>query len=588
MSSTTSADIEKPTMSSGTHLDLPERIPRWRMVFDKARITRAVYDEKYEGEGTDESPYIVTWIENDPGNPYTWPNGFRWWICAINAFVTLAVAINSSAFSGSIRELLADFMTSTELITAGVSLFVLGFAVGPLLWAPLSEVYGRQIVFAVTYGGFTAFNIGAANAQSIGQLLVMRFFAGSFGSSPFTNSGGAIADVFMANERGLAMAFFALCPSLGPALGPVIGGFLSETEGWRWVQGLMSIMSGVLWIVGMVGNPETYAPVLLHARAAKLSKLTGKVYKTRQDITNADVGIVQIFKTSLSRPILLLFTEPIVLLLSLYMAIIYGTLYLFFGAYPIVYQQSRGWSEGIGGLPFLGIGVGMMSAIAYIIIAPKFSKKPPNPFPEPEERLKVCLIGAFALPIGIFWFAWTNYPSVHWMASVAAGVPFGFGMVFVFLSITNYLVDAYTIYAASALAANSVLRSLFGAAFPLFTKQMYAKLGLHWASSIPAFLALACIPFPFLFYHYGARIRRKCKYAAEAAAFRDKLVQKVAVTAEGEKEIKESEVPEIEAEGGLTLTRTKTYDASPYDLDLVNTRDSALTHKSQKSRKSKK
>ncbi|KAF1348047.1 hypothetical protein BDV97DRAFT_400233 [Delphinella strobiligena] len=161
-----------------------------------------------------------------------------------------------------------------------------------------------------------------------------------------------------------------------------------------------------------------------------------------------------------------------------------------------------------------------MGAILFIILAGGKSK-PDQDDAEPEERLKVAFIGAFALPIGIFWFAWTNGPSVHWMASVAAGAPFGFGMVLVFLSITNYLVDSYTIFAASALAANSVLRSLFGMAFPLFTEQMYARLGLHWASSVPGFLALACIPFPFLFYKHESSIRRKCKYASEAAEFRD-------------------------------------------------------------------
>lgn len=432
------------------------------------------------------------------------------------------------------------------------------------------------------------FNIGAANAHSIEALLVMRFFAGAFGSSPFTNSGGAIADVFAAKERGLAMAFFALCPSLGPALGPVVGGFLSENQGWRWVQGLMAILSGTLWILGMAANPETYAPVLLHRRAAKLSKMTGNVYKTRQDITNGQITVTQIFRTSLSRPLILLFMEPIVLLLSLYMAIIYGTLYLFFGAYPIVYQAHRGWSEGIGGLPFLGIGVGMMGAILFIILAGGKSKPDQDDElpPEPEERLKVAFIGAFALPIGIFWFAWTNGPSVHWMASVAAGAPFGFGMVLMFLSITNYLVDSYTIFAASALAANSVLRSLFGMAFPLFTEQMYARLGLHWASSVPGFLALACIPFPFLFYKYGPSIRRKCKYASEAAEFRDKLVQKTIVPASvaptaasgGEKTIVNDNVSE--RSGSLVLVKTRTYEASPFDIDRVNTAEAVAGNKS--------
>lgn len=134
----------------------------------------------------------------------------------------------------------------------------------------------------------------------------------------------------------------------------------------------------------------------------------------------------------------------------------------------------------------------------------------------PEARLPPALLGAILIPVGLFWFAWTNDPDVHWAPSIIAGVPFGMGMMLVFLSILNYLIDTYTVYAASVLAANTILRSLFGFAFPLFTSYMYDALGIHWASSIPAFLALACVPAPFLFYKYGAIIRRKQKYSREA------------------------------------------------------------------------
>jgi len=215
-----------------------------------------------------------------------------------------------------------------------------------------------------------------------------------------------------------------------------------------------------------------------------------------------------------------LFTEPIVFLLSLYMAIIYGTLYMMFAAFPIVYQEGRGWSAGVSGLAFCGVAVGMMGAVMYSLwdnkrynaTAAKYNNAAP-----PEVRLPPAILGSVCLPIGLFWFAWTNSPNIHWIVSIIATAPFGFGMVLVFLSVMNYLIDSYVLYAASVLAANSVLRSMFGAAFPLFTTYMYKNLGIHWASSIPAFLALVCVPFPFLFYKYGEPIRMKCKFAAEAA-----------------------------------------------------------------------
>lgn len=363
----------------------------------------------------------------------------------------------------------------------------------------MSEMFGRQIVFIGTYCGLTVFCAACTGAKNIESLIVFRFLAGCFGSSPFTNSGGVIADMFAARERGLALSAFALAPFLGPVIGPIVGGFLGEYEGWKWVMGLLTILCGAMWFCGAAFKPETYAPVLLRQRAITLSKMTGKVYVSKLDIDQGRPALKEALKTSFSRPFVLLFREPIVLLLSIYLAIIYGTLYMLFGAFPIVYEIHRGWSQGISALAFLGVMVGMLAAIAYSIPEnTRYGKllEKNGGYSPPESRLPPCMIASLALPIGLFWFAWTNSPSIHWMASIAAGVPFGFGMVLVFLSVFNYLIDAYTIFAASVLAANSLLRSMFGFAFPLFTTYMYENLGIHWASTIPAFLALACVPFP--------------------------------------------------------------------------------------------
>lgn len=292
----------------------------------------------------------------------------------------------------------------------------------------------------------------------------------------------------------------------------------------------MAIFSGILWILCALTVPETYSPVILYSRARALSKRTGKVYKSRVEISQGKVTIVITFKIALSRPWVLLFKEPIVLLLSVYMAIIYGTLYLMFAAFPIVFQQQRGWSQGVGGLSFIGVAIGMIVALIYTIFDNDRYRKIEDTFlakgergAPPEARLSPSMVGSVCIPIGLFVFAWTNDPSIHWIVCIIFTAPFGFGMVLVFLGIMNYLIDAYTIYAASVLTANSVLRSAFGAAFPLFTSDMYQNLGIHWASSVPAFLALVCVPFPFLFYKYGPPIRKKCKYSREAEEFMDEI-----------------------------------------------------------------
>ncbi|KAJ9627755.1 hypothetical protein H2203_002968 [Taxawa tesnikishii (nom. ined.)] len=564
---------------SGQPKGVRKSIPHWRLVAEQGIVTQDILDWKYKGAGTEEDPFVVTWIDNDPRNPMLWSEWKKWSITFLVAIATLAVAFVSSAFSGGVDQILSTF----RFVRLGFCdwTFDLGAAV---------RAFGRQVLYIGTYGVLTAFNAGAAGSQNIQTLIILRFFAGAFGSSPLTNAGGVIADMFAADERGLAMSLFAAAPFMGPVLGPIVGGFVGESIGWRWVEGVMAIFTGVLWLLGMFLIPETYPQCF---------SMTGKVYLSQGDVEQGKKSFGEVFRTSLLRPWVLLFREPIVLLLSIYMAIIYGTLYMLFGAFPIVYQVNRGWSEGIGGLAFMGIAVGMLAAVSYSIWDNKRYVKineAHDGFAPPESRLPPCLIGGICIPVGLFWFAWTNSPSIHWIVSILAGVPFGFGMVLVFLSIMNYLIDSYTIFAASVLAANS----------------MYSNLGIHWASTIPAFLALACVPFPFLFYKYGARIRAKCKFAAQSDAFMRRLMQGAkageskekqeeeeqsafdySYESESHEEKKEKEIesqsqsdnhsddePRFETiktaadtnNGGLQ--RTRSYEGNPYDIDRVNTRDS--------------
>lgn len=476
----------------------------------------APISKTYEGTGTPSDPFVVEFYNGDPSNPMNFTATKKWFIIFLVTISVFAVTLTSSAYSGSAHELVAEFHCSAELFSLGISLYVLGFAIGPALWAPLSELYGRKILFITTHTCMVAFVAASAGANSMAALLVFRFLTGMFGASPLTNSGGVIADMFPAAQRGLAMIFFCTAPFMGPVLGPILGGFISMNVGWRWVQGVCSIFLGVIWIAGSILVPETYGPVILHNKAAQLSKKTGKPYKSVLEQQHGGSTSSQVFRKALMRPWVLLFREPIVFIAATYLAILYGTVYMFMPALSIVYQRDRGWSEGVGGLAFLGLVCGMLIGLVYAIIDDERYKKL-GKSATPESRLPPGAVGAVALPIGLFAFAWTNSPSIHWAASIILSAPFGFGCVLVFLSCLNYLIDSYTIYAASVLGASAMLRAFFGMAFPLFTSQMYTNLGIHWASSIPGFLTLACLPFPFVMLKYGETLRLKCKYAQEAA-----------------------------------------------------------------------
>ncbi|KAL4869738.1 hypothetical protein BDV12DRAFT_184891 [Aspergillus spectabilis] len=403
------------------------RETRWRLIIDQAYLTRAVEEWRYNGAGTEEDPYIIKWIDDDRRHPTRLPQWTKWGIVVIISFNALAVSLASLAYSGALPQIKRHFEISEVVGTLGLSQYVLGFAVGPLL-----------------YGIPTLFNLGVVFWQNTETLLILRFFAGTFGASPLTNTGGVIVNVFSAADRGIAMNLFAVAPFMGPAVGPIASSFLSEAAGWRWACGLMTSLCGISWL----------------RRADKLSALTGKVYITQFDKTRGRPLVWADIKVALARPFVLLVREPIVLALAVYMSIIYGTLYLLFGAYPFVLREARGWSEGIANLPFLGILVGI------------------------------------ALN---FWLAWTNYPSIEWFCPVIASSFFGFSMVLIFVSGKNYLADAYTIFAPSAPASTVLLRSILGAVFPLFTPYMFRNHG-----------------FPFVFHRYGAWIKKRCKFTQAA------------------------------------------------------------------------
>lgn len=297
------------------------KVPHSRLVLSQTLITDKVLDYQYCGNGTEDDPYVVDWIPDDPRNPMGMVGGMKWIITVIMAMGTLSVTFSSTAFSGAIRQIQENFSTSSELSILSISLFVLGFAIAPMTWAPMSELYGRQVMYGIMFTLVTIFGAASIGSQNIQTLLVLRFFAGIFGSSSIVNSAGVIADMFTAKERGLAMMVYSSAPFLGPTIGPIAGGFVGQYGGWRWVDGMTVIFTGVSLILGVLLVPETYTPYLLIRRAKKLSKMSGKVYRSKLEVGKPPRSAKAVFRTAIARPWIILFFEPIVLLLSIYSAI---------------------------------------------------------------------------------------------------------------------------------------------------------------------------------------------------------------------------------------------------------------------------
>ncbi|KAL8904906.1 MAG: hypothetical protein Q9207_002972 [Kuettlingeria erythrocarpa] len=456
--------------------------------------------------------YIVFWDgPYDPANPQNWSNWRKWTAVMIVSAITFVTPLASSMFAPAIPQVSSEFKnTSSALSSFAVSVYILGFGIGPLILSPSSELWGRNVVFNVTNVLFIAFTAACALSTSLPMLTAFRFLAGCAGSAALTIGGGTIADVMPPEKRGKAMAIFVMGPVLGPSLGPVAGGFLAQAAGWRWIFWLLAILAGLTTILTFLFLRETYAPKLLRDKAMKLQKETGQEqYRSKLE---SDLPARVLFMRAITRPSKMLLFSPIVLGLSSYMALVYAYIYLLFTTFPLVFEAQYNFSTGTIGLAYLGMGIGMVGAavaVGYTSDRQVANMAAKSGERKPEYRLPIMTLGSPLIAAGLFMYGWSSEAKTHWIVPIIGTVPIGAGLMFVFTPLSTYLLDAFTTYAASALAAATLLRSVLSAVLPLAGPSMYESLGFGWGNSVLAFIALAFGAIPLVFYVYGERLRKR-------------------------------------------------------------------------------
>ncbi|KAI7773713.1 hypothetical protein LA080_010033 [Diaporthe eres] len=470
----------------------------------------------------DQDIYTAEFEENDPLHPYSWSRSAKLFASILVCLGTYIVSFTSAVFAPATLAASNDLGVSREVGTLGTTLYVLGFAAGPVVWAPSSELWGRRWPLTISMLAGGIFTVGSAVARDIQTLAVCRFFAGACGAGQLTVVPGVLADVYDNTYRGVAISLYALCVFGGPFTAPFVGGFVTSSYlGWRWTLYIPAILSFANGGISLFFLRETYAPCILVEKAAALRRQTGNWgIQARHERADADArALVDKYFT---RPLVMLVTEPVILFVSMYMSFIYGLVYCLLTAYPIVFEDVHGIAPGVSGLPFLGLLIGQVLALIFILSKhSSYVKKlaENGNVPIPEWRLTPSLVGAPIFAAGVFWFGWTGFdPDIHWAAPTLAGLFTGFGILCVFLPCFNYLVDAYLPLAASAVAANIMLRSAVAAGFPLFSRQMFKNLGVQWACTLLGSLAVIMIPIPFAFRIYGPRLRMKSKLLQQAAA----------------------------------------------------------------------
>ena len=341
----------------------------------------------------------------------------------------------------------AHFNVSVEVGTLTTSLYVLGYAFGPLVWGPFSELQGRKLPICIGMFGFFCFTFGCAAGKDIQTVMICRFWTGFFGSCPLAVVAAVFADMFDNTQRGIAIVVFASCVFMGPMLGPFIGGFIQTSYlGWRWNLFLPGIMGAVAFLLNIFFLRESYAPIILVGKAAELRRRT-KNWGIHAKQEEVEVDINELITKNFTRPIRLLISEPIILLVTIYMSFIYGLLYCFLTAYPLVFQGVHHIKPGVAGLPFFGMVVGIFLVATYIIVDNKryIRKLQANGgIPIPEWRLPPVILGGALFAIGLFWFGWTGYKeSIHWIAPTLSGLLTGFGLLAIFIQLFNYIIDSY-------------------------------------------------------------------------------------------------------------------------------------------------
>jgi multidrug resistance protein len=312
-----------------------------------------------------------------------------------------------------------------------LTIFLLSYAVGPLVLAPLSEMYGRTWVLHIGNLLSIAFNIGCAYAPTTGALIGFRFLAGLSGSAPIACGGGSVSDLFAEKDRASAMAMYTLGPLIGPVIGPIAGGFIAQTVGIKWVFIVIACTSGFAALVGIPLLRETYAPIIRLRRDKALDP--EKAARVHAALMEAQGSKLNVLWTNLSRPMILLFRSFICFVLSLYMAFLYGVYYLMFATFASFFSETYGFSPGIGGLAYLGLGIGFFLAT---IFGAKFADGVYKTLAaknggvgKPEMRIPALIIASFFVPVGLFWYGWSAQAKIHWIMPIIGTGIFGFGLM---------------------------------------------------------------------------------------------------------------------------------------------------------------
>lgn len=469
---------------------------------------------------TSDGNILVDWYStDDPANPQNWSNGKRGLVALLICLYTFAVYTGSAIYTSSVEGVIEKFGVTPTDASLPLSLYVLAYGIGPLLFAPLSEIpkIGRNPVYVATFTLFFILSFPTAVVDNFAGLLVLRFLQGFFGSPCLANGGASMQDMYSLLKLPYALTVWVASAYCGPALGPLLSGYAVTAKGWRWSLWEIVWISAPILIAMYLFVPETSTPNILLRRAARLRQLTGdRRLRSQSEIDQAGLKPRAVLISALIKPIEITIKDPAIAFVNVYTSLVYGIYYSFFEVFPLVYPVMYGFSLGMIGVVFLCIlvscSIGIIVYIAYIRwhLIPDILK---NGMRVQESRLQPALLAVFGPPIGLFLFAWTANPDIHWIASVIGITIYGATVFVVMQCVFVYVPLSYPQYAASLFAGNDFFRSALACGSIMFARPLFINLGVGRGVSLLAGLSTLGIIGMFTLYFIGAKLRARSKFA---------------------------------------------------------------------------
>ena len=468
---------------------------------------------------------VVTWDgPDDPRDPFNWPLRKKWLAIGLGLFATFISSMNGTIISVAHKAINKEFHISDATFPHSywpITSWGIGGALFPLVLFPVMEDFGIRTVFLVTYFFFVCLLIPIGLAQNFATLIVVRFFSGGCVQLLSNAVAGIISNVFQGDRaRSVPISLYVTIYLAATSMGPVIGSSILQFLSWRWIGYIELIWIGAFFPIFIIGLPESRGSAILLAKAKRLRHEGKKAY-TAEELDH--IPLYQVVIKSVQRPLYMFCTESVVFVATLWTAFSLGTIYLFTQSVEQVYGELYGWDAVQAGYvqvaivigEILGWGLWVFTNRWYYASAARYTEAPGTPIP--EARLYPSVIGGFfGVTGGMFMYGWTSYSAIHWMAPTVGLTMVGFGTTAVVVSIANYLIDAYSKYAASALGAVGLVENASIAFLPLAATAMYTDLGFQWASSLLAFVSLALVATPFAVLKWGKEIRSRSPFMKEA------------------------------------------------------------------------